>query len=1183
MKKHLLPCGFVCAALLGMNLYSSPTTYTWGGTTNNNMQTSTNWSPATTPPSDDVNTVFSFPDGASSYTVVNNITSNFLFSLMTFSNVSGHNYTLGGSSFLIPGGVGVPLSFTSTGNTTISAPFQVNGTLSVTSSSGNPGTNSISTLSGTGLISLTAGPLTISSSTFTGTYDVDVNSSATVATTLISGGNNGLGIPTSISMTSLTSGSVNAVVDISGYTQTIGGLSGGTHTIFNLGSGGTLTSTSSSQATPFYGVVQGSGGNIVVTGGSLALMGANTYSGTTTISTGGTLNVINLGSTSSLIFGSGGGILQYGSTTTYANQVTMNGQATISTNGYNTTFSGAINQGSNALVKLGPGKLTLTGALTSNGGPIMIEGGVLNVNSSSTPAGPITFESYGGTLQAGSDLTITYPFTLSTAATFDTNGHTMTLNGPITAGVRMIKTGSGTLVLGGANVLSGKVVINNGTLRASSNSFSAAEGQVPQLVFGNSGGTFQLASSFSEFYPAVVLEVNGTIDTQGNQITLNGVVAGGSSTTFTLMGSGGTVTLANVGNIYPGDFILEDVTLNSGVSNWPAVTGQLPTLTYGGSGNGVFQAGTNFPNFDSNIVLNANGMIDAQTYNVSVVVNGSVTLNGYTLNTEGAVTLNGGGSGGGHFSVGPGITYLNGNYDSDINIVSGGTIKGTGTHTGTIHIYEGGVIAPGNSVGTMTVATLTLDSGSTTDIEIDASAASLINVTGAATVAGTFQVTPDLSPYLHQGRYLVLTANPLSGSFDSLLQSPGFTFSLDPVGNDIYLDYLFYIPTEGLIGNALKFATYLNESAPASNEYSALAMLTGNALQDGLERASPGRNGFGPFSAAETLFVIDEMVYNHLAVSRFLGLYNDRKTTTVRFAPEAANLLVDASNKTMAVTSKNRPFEIWLGAFAQVARQLHEKQHTGFKIHSEGGMIGFDYKPSSATVVGGGLGFAHTDAMDHKDMGRSSIYYYFASLYATCNMANFYLEPALFGVYAPIENKRAIKYSVFDLSAKSYFQDAQLDAHLGFGYNGMFSWGSIEPFISADWVINWQESFTEHGAHALNFHQKAHTSSMLQSEAGLRFYQVGSYKFGKIGLKEGLSYINRIPFGIGKVNASITGSSSFVTLSALTAIQNLGSFSAELFSQLGSDESIGLSLAYQGEFGSSYVSNECFFKIAKKF
>lgn len=1181
MRRHLLVSGFVCATLLGMNLHSTSTTYTWQGT-GTNMGTGANWNTSYPPTSDDVNTVLVFPDISYS-TVNNNITSNFLFNSITFSNTTSNNYTLEGSSFLVPTGLGAPLEFTSTGNTTMSAPIQVNGTLSVASSDGNPGTNIISTLTGTGLISLTAGPLTISGGTFTGTYNVDVSSSATVATTLVSTGNNAFGTPTAMDLTSLTPTNVNAIVNLAGYSQTVGGLSGGVNTTFDLGTGGSLTSTSSSQATPFWGVVSGTNGSVSVTGGSLALMGANTYTGSTTIDGGGTLNVFDLGDTTQLVFGPNSGILQFGSDDSFNEQIILNGQATISTNGHDVTFSGAINQGSQSLVKLGSGKLTLTGSLTSSGGPIIMQGGTLNVNADSTPQGPITFESYGGTLQAGDNITITYPFTLSTAATFDTNGYTMTLNGPITAGVRMIKKGSGTLVLGGANVLSGKVVINQGTLNASSNSFSAAQGQVPQLVFADQGGTFQLEGSFSEFYPAIVLEENGTIDTQGNQITLNGVVAGGSSTTFTLMGSGGTVTLANVGNIYPGQVVLDDVTLNSGASNWPAVSGQLPTLVYDGTGDGVFQAATNFPNFASNIILNENGTIDAQTYSVSVVVNGTVALDGNKLTTLGSVTLNGGGSGGGDFTIGPGITYLNGEFNSDLEIISGGTLKGTGTHDGNVYIREGGVIAPGNSIGTITVGSLTLDSGSTTDIEIDATDASQIVVTGNAGVAGTFQVTPNISPYPHQGRYLVLTANTLNGAFDSIVQSPGFTFSLDPQGDDIYLDYLFYIPTGGLSGNALKFANYLNEYAPASNEYAALAMMTGDALEDGLERASPGRNGFGPFAAAQTLFVVEEMVYNHLAISRFLSHYDNREVRTVSFLPEAANLLADAGNQAMGVKEKNRPFEIWLSAFGQMARQLTEKQHTGFKINSEGGMIGFDYRPSIATVVGGGLGYGHTDVMEHKDMGRASIFYYFGSLYATCNMANFYLEPAFFGVYAPIENKRAIKYSVFDLKAKSYSQNGQLDTHLGFGYNATYSWGGVEPFISEDWLVNWQGSFTEHGANAINFHQKSHTSSILQSEAGLRFYQVGNYSFGKIGLREGLSYINRVPFGIGKVTAAITGSSSFVFISALTAIQNLGSVSAELFSQFGKDESTGLSLAYQGEFGSNYVSNELFFRIAKKF
>ena len=246
-------------------------------------------------------------------------------------------------------------------------------------------------------------------------------------------------------------------------------------------------------------------------------------------------------------------------------------------------------------------------------------------------------------------------------------------------------------------------------------------------------------------------------------------------------------------------------------------------------------------------------------------------------------------------------------------------------------------------------------------------------------------------------------------------------------------------------------------------------------------------------------------------------------------------------------------------------------------------MLGFDYNGLKNTIFGGGLGYAHTHVVDNNHLGSASINYYFASLYTTWSFWNFYIEPALFGAYNPIHNKRNIFYSGYNYIAKAHIKDWQLDCHLGFGYNAIFSWGGLEPFISADWVGNWEGSFTEKGASTFSMSQKSHTSSLVQSEAGLRFYQMIKYTYGQIGFKEALSYINRVPIETGKVNSTILGATSPFILSSLTTIQNLGSVSGEVFTQFGKKQNIFLSFNYQGEFGANYISNELFLKLAKNF
>ncbi|MBU3608920.1 beta strand repeat-containing protein, partial [Polynucleobacter nymphae] len=161
----------------------------------------------------------------------------------------------------------IALTITGAGNTTISTPIEI-GSGALTKSS-------------TGSLTLSA------SSGFSGT-------------TLINGGTLSLtGSGTIASSSKLTN---NAIFDISGTTSgaSIISLAGNSAGSVVLGSK-TLTITSA--ADTFAGVISGntgSGGNLILFGGTQLLTGNNTYTGTTTINSGATLQIGNATTTGSL-------------------------------------------------------------------------------------------------------------------------------------------------------------------------------------------------------------------------------------------------------------------------------------------------------------------------------------------------------------------------------------------------------------------------------------------------------------------------------------------------------------------------------------------------------------------------------------------------------------------------------------------------------------------------------------------------------------------------------------------------------------------------------------------------------------------------------------------------------------------------------------------------------------------
>lgn len=124
--------------------------------------------------------------------------------------------------------------------------------------------------------------------------------------------------------------------------------------------------------------------------------------------------------------------------------------------------------GSGPLVKNGAGLLRLTGNNSYAGGTTLNAGTLLLGHGAALgTSGTITFG--GGTLRYSAAATTDYSGRFSSAAgqqyRIDTNGQNVTFASPLaSAGGTLVKTGTGTLTLSGANTYTGATAVNAGTL-----------------------------------------------------------------------------------------------------------------------------------------------------------------------------------------------------------------------------------------------------------------------------------------------------------------------------------------------------------------------------------------------------------------------------------------------------------------------------------------------------------------------------------------------------------------------------------------------------------------------------------------------------------------------------------------------------------------------------------------------
>lgn len=177
--------------------------------------------------------------------------------------------------------------------------------------------------------------------------------------------------------------------------------------------------------------------------------------------------------------------------------------------------------------------------------------------------------------------------------------------------------------------------------------------------------------------------------------------------------------------------------------------------------------------------------------------NGTVIYNG-TSNYPGIIQINNA-----NFKVNGEINTASINVCRNIGFSSQrGTLSGTGTLTGSV-FTNSGTIYP-DTDGTLTLGNLTLSSanpgggalGSLVHITINGSGASLVAITGAASLAGTLEI--EIDPSAVPGSYLILTTSGITGTFDAVTftgATPNYNLSYLPVGSPTYVqfDFLGYL------------------------------------------------------------------------------------------------------------------------------------------------------------------------------------------------------------------------------------------------------------------------------------------------------------------------------------------------------------------------------------------------------
>ncbi len=593
---------------------------------------------------------------------------------------------------------GGTLQYTGTGTTSSDRNFTLGtsgGTIDVGAASGTFTLSGSATISGTTARTLT---LTSSSGTQNGIFSGTIgdNTGATALTktgsnTWTLSGNNTYSGATSVSAGTLTAGHAAAfgtsTITINGGTLALGAFIIANNVTLTSG---TLSSTTGSIAankvTPAAGtisaILSGAGNFAKSAAGTLTLSGVNTFTGTTTVSSGTLIaNTGTLASTSGIIVnGATFTAVDYNTAATL--DLNASGTATISStaglsvgavSNLNTTadsldFSGNTG-GTITLASLsGAGKTRFRSAatITSNGisaGTVdvaglltsTLSGGTVNAGSLSSTsitggtntitgaAGITTFNSSSGSTTVGGVATITTLTTGTlilnglTSSIATLNGGTITLGtntaltvsgGDSSTGISgptgsLVKNTSGTLTLSGTHTYGGTTTVNAGALLVNG---SLANGSAVSVNnTGTLGGTGTVG--------AVTVNTGGTIspgNSPGTLTTGNVTFAAGGNYNWQLLNSGGAA-----GTGY--DFISSTGSLTINATSLAPFKINLWSLSGSStSGNATFNANANLTLTLGTFATGISGFDAANFSIVTIAANGT---DGFTNSLNGAFTV----------------------------------------------------------------------------------------------------------------------------------------------------------------------------------------------------------------------------------------------------------------------------------------------------------------------------------------------------------------------------------------------------------------------------------------------------------------------------------------------------------------------------------------------------------------
>jgi autotransporter-associated beta strand protein len=582
----------------------------------------------------------------------------------------------------------------------------------------------------------------------------------------------------------------DAILDTTGFNNSIGSLAGGGGTGGNVSLGGaTLTIGGNGTNTSYSGVISGTGAVTKTGAGTLTYLEQQMYAGATTINDG----IVSLGN------GGVDGALNSASAIT----VTSPGNLTFNHSDTLTQVSDFKNliSGTGSVTQAGSGNLIFTGLNSYSGGTFVTNGTLtLDVTGHSNPQPVIAADSNltitNGTVNLIGDVANTLYNTTAGTVTINAGG-ILSANGTSAANntnnLFALVMNGGTLAGGTATTNVFRHFTFNSDISVTETSTISATTSLANFAIDVSTSKTLTMSGEIRNKNAIVTNINktgaGTLVLSGANIftgktninagtlsaaSLNNVSGGGASSNL-----GAPVTVANgtiaIGNGATGGTLVYTGTgeTTDRVIDLAGTTGGATITQSGASGLLKFSQPATATGAGIKLLTLQGSAAGTGEIAAAIVDNSGTNKTSVTKDGSGVWTLSGTNTYTGATTVTNGTLLANGtiNAGSAVAVSTGATLGGNGTIGGAITAASGSFVKPGAatgvSIGQLTTAAVTLQAGSIYSVDLNGTTPTFdkINASGTITLAGTLSIASIANAATGKVYTIAESATGVTGTF----------------------------------------------------------------------------------------------------------------------------------------------------------------------------------------------------------------------------------------------------------------------------------------------------------------------------------------------------------------------------------------------------------------------------------